>query len=292
MEEIKIQLEKSGFNLDNKKGYYVNEFFLSEFTLDANQTWSKLAKKKSPIYAAAASNSKDPFVKGIPNIIKENLPKKNDLILDAGCGYGRLAIPIAKYNNDFRIVAVDASNVMLKYFASLVEENQNEINKENIFLVNCGIDSLPFSSNTFDYIYSSAVLLHNPYSNIDRIISEWKRILKPSGIIILSNSFPSLYNFNGIISYLYLKFGKKKLKSLNGPVRPFTRKMVSTLFSDWENVDIFPSGTLFIPKGIGRLKLPFNKRLKLINNLLSKLKNKYFIDSEIFSRELNVIARK
>ena len=72
MEEIKIQLEKSGFNLDEKKGYYVNEIFLSNFTLDANQTWSKLAKKKSPIYAAAASNSKDPFVKGIPNIIKEN----------------------------------------------------------------------------------------------------------------------------------------------------------------------------------------------------------------------------
>ena len=206
MQDIKIQLEKSGFNLDNKEGYYVNDISLNKFTLDANQTWSKLAIKKSPIYAAAASNSRDPFVKGIPNIMRENMTKESDLILDAGCGYGRLAIPIAKYNNDFRIVAVDASKVMLKYFASLVEENQNEINKKNISLVNCGIDLLPFRSNTFDYIYSSAVLLHNPYSNIGKIISEWKRILKPSGKIILSNSFPSLYNINGIISFLMALF--------------------------------------------------------------------------------------
>ena len=68
--------------------------------------------------------------------------------------------------------------------------------------------------------------------------------------------------------------------------------MVSTLLSDWNIVEISPSGTLFIPKGIGKLKLPFYKRLKLINNLLSKFKNKYFIDSEIFSLELDVIARK
>ena len=42
---------------------------------------------------------------------------------------------------------------------------------------------LPFNNNTFDVIYASHILEHFPWYQIEEILKEWVRVLKPGGIM-------------------------------------------------------------------------------------------------------------
>jgi predicted SAM-dependent methyltransferase len=45
--------------------------------------------------------------------------------------------------------------------------------------------TLPFRDNTFEEVYSSHVIEHAGWNEVDTILQEWVRILKPNGKLIL-----------------------------------------------------------------------------------------------------------
>ena len=51
----------------------------------------------------------------------------------------------------------------------------------NVDYVANAMRQLPFADKTFDIVYASHVLEHLPWFQTEVILSEWKRILKPSG---------------------------------------------------------------------------------------------------------------
>lgn len=83
-------------NYSNIKGFYSMDPNLSQPT-EADKVWSEMAQD-NPIRAAAATPTRDPFAK-YPTSVEAAIPDETGLVLDAGCGYGRVAIPLLRKKN-------------------------------------------------------------------------------------------------------------------------------------------------------------------------------------------------
>jgi 2-polyprenyl-3-methyl-5-hydroxy-6-metoxy-1,4-benzoquinol methylase len=101
--------------------------------------------------------------------------------LEFGCNIGASAIILAHIGA--KVTAIDVNN--------------NAINATSLNVAAYGKEShvkayhfpdtrkLPFKDNQFDLILANSVLEYVPYNQIDSVLSELKRILKPNGIFMI-----------------------------------------------------------------------------------------------------------
>ena len=114
-------------------------------------------------------------------IIKRNLEKairrefeSDSLLLHAGCGSGQVDTDIQK---KMKITALDISKGALRLYS--------RNNKHAAALVHGSIFNLPFADGTFDGIYNLGVMEHFNEHEINQILNEFYRVLKPNGKLIL-----------------------------------------------------------------------------------------------------------
>src|SRR3989344_3683695 len=100
--------------------------------------------------------------------------KKNNIILDAGCGTGLL---MKKLSNFGEIWGIDTSNEALKL------AKKNGVTK----IKKASVEKIPFKDNRFDAIVSIDVLYHREVKSDIAALIEFKRVLKPGGILIVKN---------------------------------------------------------------------------------------------------------
>ena len=122
----------------------------------------------------------------IHNLMKYLDIKEKDLVLDLGCSEGYTTFEIAKTSN---VVGMDIS--LLRFNVRYISEKQ----KNSRFMLS-DATKLPFKDNSFDKILMSSVL--QMIENDKQVLSEIKRILKPSGV--LAFSVPTRYM---LISRIY-----------------------------------------------------------------------------------------
>jgi len=105
-------------------------------------------------------------------IIREvfNLNSGNK-ILDIGCGTGEFAGLFSKCD----YCGIDISDKYIKYAAKK--------NKGNFKVMDA--TSLRFSDNSFDYVLIMAILHHLDDNNVNKLLLEAKRVLKPGGKILI-----------------------------------------------------------------------------------------------------------
>jgi ubiquinone/menaquinone biosynthesis C-methylase UbiE len=108
------------------------------------------------------------------------IPMSTDsLVLDAGGGNGRWAIPMAK--KGCRVVLVDISEGMLNIARQRVAaeglHDRIEVRKGDI-------RKLDYPDETFDFVFSDHTLFL--FDNPDEAVRELTRVLKPGALIILS----------------------------------------------------------------------------------------------------------
>lgn len=103
------------------------------------------------------------------------LPKKTGLILDLGCGPGRLISDFAKRAG--KVIGVDASPQMLEL------ARKNFANNKNIKFLESALESLPYSKSDADVVIASMVLHH--ISNPLLVLKEAHRILKNGGSLCI-----------------------------------------------------------------------------------------------------------
>jgi len=104
-------------------------------------------------------------------------PQKGEIILDAGAGTGNLAVLIE--NKLAKVVALDFSKEALEIYKSK--------NPSAIICLHDLTNPLPFEDNCFDKIVSNNVIYNIPREKRLKVILELKRVLKPNGLIIISN---------------------------------------------------------------------------------------------------------
>ncbi len=85
-------------------------------------------------------------------------------VLDVGCGYGRNCVPLMKLHH-CQVVACDISDAMAA-----------NVRGASVPFVACDLRKLPFSTESFDYLICSVVLMHLARNQIGAAISELKRV--------------------------------------------------------------------------------------------------------------------
>lgn len=99
------------------------------------------------------------------------------LLLDAGCGYGRVSSQLLQKDLETRIVGVDASPAMI--------EGSKELERTGRFSTVLGaMEHLPFRSDSFDSIVCIGVMTH--VSDDGKALQELTRVLKPGGRMIFT----------------------------------------------------------------------------------------------------------
>lgn len=124
-----------------------------------------------------------------PVIMKMLDPKKNNIILDAGCGNGFFSYKLAE---NCRCVGIDLK----------ISENfsYSKRGSSNITYIKSDVRYMPFNAESFDKILLSSVL--QMVKNDERLLRECYRILTKDGVLVLS--IP--------LEYVYVK----KLNKLKG----------------------------------------------------------------------------
>ena len=187
--------------------------------------------------------------------------KKEDMILDIGCGGGininRMAKTAKKvYGVDYSIESVKLSR----------QVNQDYINEGKVEVLEANVASLPFEDETFDIVTAFETVYFWP--DIEKSFGEVKRVLKPGGIFLIglesngSNNLPmkiseklinmTVYNDEEITTFLenndyseitvYLRDAKNKeeIVKANGEVKripdDYDQRSFTDKFVEWMTV--------------------------------------------------------
>jgi len=190
--------------------------------------------------------------------------KKSGVIIDIGCGYGRL---FNEYRDFDRIIMMDYSLNNLKNTKNTVldylKHNKTEFDK--VHFVAADALNLPFRNETFDAAISVRIVHH--LTNPEKFISETGRVLKNKGLFILE--FANKRNLKNIFKFI---FGKLR----QSPFSPQPYMIGETIQDNHPSVIIsfFKKNSLKINKiiSVSNLRSGFLKR-KLNQRNLLRLEN-------------------
>ncbi len=142
-----------------------------------------------------------PYQKLLSDLLEILSPKKGELILDAGGGTGNLSVLIK--NKGAEVINLDFSQEALNIY--------KKKNPEAKVLLHNLIEPLPFPDNYFDKIVSNNVLYNIPPEERLKVITEFKRVLKPGGLLVISNIHKNFKPINIYIEAIKSNINKEGL---------------------------------------------------------------------------------
>lgn len=155
--------------------------------------------------------------------------KNNKKILDVGCGFGRVSIPLAKKTNN-TIIGLDISLNMLNHAKKNIYCDAKTIN--NLHFILGDAERLPLKDNSVDYVISLDITPHlmNPIDHL----KELKRITKQDSSILVDFSnknplwmlaYPRFILFKLLLNCYHLFFKRKLLFKHRKRTSDFKRQL-------------------------------------------------------------------
>lgn len=95
-------------------------------------------------------------------------------ILDAGCGTGKTLNYLSKVTQS-RLIGIDRHQGML-------EQAKKRLKNKQVELILADLQALPLDDESIDCIFSESV---SSFSKINRLLSEFHRVLRPDGLLHL-----------------------------------------------------------------------------------------------------------
>jgi len=108
-------------------------------------------------------------------------------IVDIGCGTGDTTLKLFKTYKKAQIIGVDFAEQMLEKARSKLSWHEKMLGRQPRFI--CGdAESLPLTDQSVDFIFSSLTLQW--CNDLDATFCEFRRVLKPGGLIMFSSLGP------------------------------------------------------------------------------------------------------
>ena len=124
-------------------------------------------------------------------------------LLHAGCGSGQVDIDIQSH---FKLTAVDISKDALTLYS--------RYNPDAFRIEQASILDLPFENEQFDGVYNLGVVEHFPEEDIIKILTEFHRVLKPGGKVVIfwPHRYATSVIFLKSVRWLARKLWKKEIQ--------------------------------------------------------------------------------
>jgi ubiquinone/menaquinone biosynthesis C-methylase UbiE len=187
----------------NSIDFYRNNFTLIEKLLQVDQTHCihhGYYEKGIRTHVQSVLNMND-FIGRLLKLDSEI--KQGKKILDAGCGIGGTVVYFAKKFPDIKFTGINIVPDHIEMAKNLAKEKKVLSNTD--FFVKDFVDT-DLSSNHFDAIY----LMESSCYAVQKqmLIREMYRILKPGGILVITDVFRTLVELNPVLTNIYDSFCK------------------------------------------------------------------------------------
>jgi len=232
-------------SFEEKQGIFLTR------AVDDLTVWDKEADADAMHAAVSAENEEAERQKSAPQIetVARHLAPKA-VLLDLGCGYGRIAKYLLPAHPIGGYIGLDSSITMLRLFKQRHDSSPAERKTPALF-VNSDIATLPLKDAAVDMVVVSAVFLHNPKSIVRQSMREIARVLKPGGKLVVFSSFPRSATLMGLQGGLYhTLLGWRGQSERNGPVRYYSRREMDGLLHGFSHVELPGHGFTLLPKSI------------------------------------------
>jgi len=214
------------------------------------EPWTELAAVDPMFTAASVDSESEEARKSKPTVEMLASHLQDGVVLDLGCGYGRLAKYLLREHTYAGYIGVDGAPTMLGHFWRRYSESEDE-RRTPLLLVRASIDEIPIESGAVDNVVISGVLFHNAKAVARRAVGEVARILRSGGTLIVVSDLPNARTLAGAQGWAvdrYLQLSGQPER--NGPVRFYSKRALQELFREFSSVKVRPDGLSLLPKGI------------------------------------------
>jgi len=140
-----------------------------------DEYWSRSGGKKShAIYGLIAIFYRKFIISPSLTKFTKKYFKPTDIILHAGCGSGQVDIEVRKYTT---VIPLDISLEALALY--------QKSNPDTLEVLHGSIFNIPLQDSSIDGIYNLGVMEHFNPEEIHSILTEFRRVLKPGGTVLL-----------------------------------------------------------------------------------------------------------
>lgn len=122
-----------------------------------------------------------------------------DAVLEVGVGAGSQLAAFASANRSGRTVGVDLADGMLRE----TRRRLTAASMTHVELLRADACQLPFADDEFDVVTSAYVLDILPWNDIRRALTEFRRVLRPGGRLVLCHVTPGERGWHRVGDHLY-----------------------------------------------------------------------------------------
>ncbi len=115
--------------------------------------------------------------------------KPEHRVLDFGCGYGRVAIPLLKFLEPANYVGTELSDKRVALAEQWVKREGLE-DKKSLFVVSTD-NAMPYlEDSSIDVVWTLSVFTHMPEKELHEVLDTFYRVLRPEGAIYFHYNSP------------------------------------------------------------------------------------------------------